>query len=467
MTDTSVAGLCHVTVRAPARTIDLAVPSDVPVADLLPTVLRYAGEDVEENGLEHDGWILQRLGGRPLDEEATLASLDLTDGEALHLRPRTEALPEVRLDDLVDGIAAVTRDRLHGWSEEAARRLLRGLVALAVLAGLALLAWPGDVSVPLRAGAACATGLLLLAGSASASRAVDDPATGAVLGLLASPALAMAGWLVPGGELSGPQAHQVFGARLLGAAAAWAGGAVLALAAAAVRTPLFLASALVALAAAVGGTLMTVFDVRPAAAAGVVAALTVLVGGLVPALSFRFAGMRMPALPTNAVQLQEGIEPYRGEDVAVRTELASEWMTALYGATGVLASSCLVGLAHKPNLPALLCALVLSLLLLLHGRGLVNTAQRLVLVLPGAWGLLLLTFGWGLELSGSRRALLVAGLLAVAAVLLVALWTVPGRRLVPYWGRAAELLHSLLAIALLPLTLWLLGVFGHLRGMTG
>ncbi|MCZ9340572.1 EsaB/YukD family protein, partial [Streptomyces sp. TRM76130] len=109
--------LCHLTVRAPRRTIDLAVPSDVPVADLLPTVLRYAGEGVEETGLDHDGWILQRLGGRPLDEEATLASLGLTDGEALHLRPRTEALPEVRLDDLVDGIASVTRDRLHDWSE--------------------------------------------------------------------------------------------------------------------------------------------------------------------------------------------------------------------------------------------------------------------------------------------------------------------------------------------------------------
>ncbi|MEV0478800.1 type VII secretion integral membrane protein EccD, partial [Streptomyces prunicolor] len=51
--------------------------------------------------------------------------------------------------------------------------------------------------------------------------------------------------------------------------------------------------------------------------------------------------------------------------------------------------------------------------------------------------------------------------------LTVAVWTVPGRRMVPYWGRAAEILHSLLAIALLPLTLWLLGVFGTLRGIFG
>ncbi|MEU4656108.1 type VII secretion integral membrane protein EccD [Streptomyces sp. NPDC023723] len=466
MTDTSVADLCHLTVRAPRHTIDLAVPSDVPVADLLPTVLRYAGEDVEEHGLEHDGWILQRLGGPPLDEEATLASLGLTDGETLHLRPHTEALPEVRLDDLVDGIASVTRDRLHDWSEAAARHLLRVLITVAVLAGLALLAWPGG-PVALRAGAACVTGALLLAGAASASRAVGDGATGAVLGLLASPALALAGWLVPGGELSGPQAHQVLGARLLAAAAPWAGGAVLALAATAVRAPLFLASALTACAVAVGGGVMTVFDVRPAGAAGVVAMLTVLLGGLVPALSFRFAGMRMPALPTNAGQLQEGIDPYRGADVAVRTELAGQWMTALYGATGVLASACLVALAYRPDLPALLCALTLSLLLLLHGRGLVNIAQRLVLVLPGAWGLLLLAGGWGLDLRGVDRALLVAGLLVVATVLTVAVWTVPGRRLVPYWGRAAELLHSLLAIALLPLTLWLLGVFGALRGWNG
>ena len=56
---------------------------------------------------------------------------------------------------------------------------------------------------------------------------------------------------------------------------------------------------------------------------------------------------------------------------------------------------------------------------------------------------------------------------ALTAVLAIASWTVPGRRMLPYWGRAAELLHSGLAVAVLPLTLWTLGVFGALRAISG
>ncbi|MFC9095430.1 type VII secretion integral membrane protein EccD [Streptomyces sp. NPDC057072] len=466
MTDSSVAGLCRLTVRAPAKVLDLAVPADVPVADLLPILLQYAGEELEESGLDHGGWVLQRPGGRPLDEEGTLETLDLKDGEVLHLRPHTEALPEVRLDDLVDGIAGVTRDTLHGWSTESSRRLLRALVVVTVLTGLGVLAWPAGPAAA-RAVTAGVAGLLLLAGAASAGRAVGDAAGGATLGFLAAPSLALAGWLLPGGEIAGPDAHHVLGARLLAAGAAGAGGAVLALAAVAVYTPFFLAGAVVAVAAAVAGVLMSVLDLSVDAAAAAVAAVVVLFGGFVPALSFRLSGMRMPALPTSPQQLQEGIEPYRGSDVATRTELASGWMTALYGATGVVCAGCLVALARRPSLPEALTALALSLLLLLHGRGMVNAGQRLTLVVPGAWGLFLLAVQTAATLDAAERPTLVAGLLALAAVLAIASWTIPGRRMAPYWGRAAELFHSLLAIGLLPLTLWVLGVFGALRAING
>ncbi|GHJ36953.1 type VII secretion integral membrane protein EccD [Streptomyces sp. TS71-3] len=390
----------------------------------------------------------------------------MRDGEALYLRPHTEQLPEVRLDDLVDGIANVTRERLHGWTPAASRRLLRGWVVVILTTVLALLAWPGG-PVLVRAAAAGVTGLLLLAGAASASRAVGDAEAGATLGFMAAPSLALAGWLLPGGEISGAAAYHVLGAKLLAAGAAGAGGAVLALAAVAVYAPLFLATAVVVIAATLAGALMSVFDLPADSAAAVVASVVVLFGGFVPALSFRLAGMRMPAMPTTARQLQEGIEPYNGRDVAVRTELASGWMTALYGATGVICVGCLLTLVRRPDLPELLVAVALSLLLLLHGRGMVNVWQRLTLALPGAAGILMILLGTAAGLHKDQRPGFVVVMLALAAVLAIVSWTVPGRRMSPYWGRGAELLHSMLAISLLPLTLWVLGVFGTLRGLNG
>ncbi|MPY57833.1 type VII secretion integral membrane protein EccD [Streptomyces spongiae] len=465
MTDIQVANLCRVTVRAPARTVDLAVPSDVPVADLLPTVISYGGEDLEESGLEHGGWVLQRLGGPPLDPESTLDSLGLRDGEALHLRPRTEALPEVHLDDLVDGISTTMQQRPFGWSPEAGRRLLHALAVATLTLGIVFLALPGSPGW-LRALVASAAGLLLLAGAGSAARAVGDSGAGSVLGLMATPYFALAGWLLPGGELSGAGGDAVLGARLLAASAAAGGAAVLALAAVGMYPALFLGTASVAVAGALGAALI-ILELTPEQAAGAVVVVVVLFGGFVPSLSFRLSGMRMPPLPTNVQQLQQGIDPYSASDVEVRATMADGWMTAFYTAIGLVCLPCLAMLVADPNLARVLTVVALSLLLLLHSRGLGNVLQRLVLTTAGAWGTVLLLFAAARALDPEGRLTLTAGLLVLTAALTIASWTVPGRRLVPYWGRAAELLHSLAAISMLPLTLWSMGVYGMLRGING
>lgn len=466
MTENQVAGLCRLTVRAPAKTIDLAVPSDVPVADLLPAVLGYGGDDLAETGIDHGGWVLQRLGGEPMDEERTLDSYDLRDGETIYLRPRIDALPEVHLDDLVDGISTTMQDRPHGWSPLASTRLLRGFAVTALVAGLTVLALPGG-SPGLRALCAAAAGVLLLAGAGSASRAVGDAAAGAVLGFMVGPYLALAGWLLPGGDLGGPHSHEVLGARMLAACAAGAGGAIVALAAVGAFPALYLGLAVVMGFGTLAGALMVITDLGPAHVAGILALVAVVLGAFVPSLAFRMSGMRMPPLPTNAQQLQEGIEPHATSVVAARAVLADGWMSSLYGAVGAVCAACLAVLTHDGGLPEVIMAVVLSLLLLLHGRGLGNVWQRLSLFLPGAGGFLLLVLFNALSYSPDRRLLLAAGLLAATAGIAIASWTVPGRRLVPYWGRAAEILHTAAAIALLPLALWVLGVYSALRDLNG
>ncbi|MEU6534058.1 type VII secretion integral membrane protein EccD, partial [Streptomyces sp. NPDC046928] len=243
--------------------------------------------------------------------------------------------------------------------------------------------------------------------------------------------------------------------------------AVLALAATAVGAPALLGTAVVSVALAISGALIGYTDLRVPAAAALVAAGFVLAAGAVAPFAFKLAGMRMPALPSSAGQLQEGIEPYAGSDVAERTELAGRWVTALFAVTGVIAAGALVVLAERPNLPEVLTALALSLLLLLHSRGLVHIGQRLTLAVPGIWGLLLLARSWAVDSEGDGRLVVFAVLLGVAAALVIAAWTVPGRRMLPYWGRAAEVAHTGIAVALLPLSLWVAGLFGWLRGLFG
>ncbi|WP_103512424.1 type VII secretion integral membrane protein EccD [Streptomyces sp. SM13] len=466
MTDTQVAELCRLTVRAPAKSIDLAVPADVPVADLLPAVLGYAGDNLEEAGIDHGGWVLQRLGGEPLDEELTLDSYGLRDGDTLYLRPRAEALPEVHLDDLVDGIATTMRDHPFGWTPKVSRWVLLGIVVAILAGGVLVIAWPGGSSLS-RSVFATAAGLLLLAGAGSASRAVGDAGAGAALGFMVGPYLALAGWLLPGGELGGPHAYETLGARLLAASAAMAGGAVLALAVVAAFAALFLSVAVVSLFAAIAAVLLLTTDLAPVHAAGILAVLAVILGAFVPSLAFRMSGMRMPPLPTNAQQLQEGIEPHAASAVSARAILADGWMTSLYGAVGLVGAACVAVLARERELAEIIMTVALCLLLVLHARGLGNIWQRMSLVVPGIFGLLLLVLVAAPAASPGNRLVTAAGLLAAAAAVAIAAWTVPGRRLVPYWGRAGEVLHSALAIAVLPLALWVLGVYGALRAING
>ncbi|MGN5632155.1 type VII secretion integral membrane protein EccD [Streptomyces sp. AC154] len=466
MSDNQVAELCRLTVRAPARSIDLAVPADVPVSDLLPAVLGYAGDELEEAGIDHGGWVLQRLGGEPLDEERTLDSYGLRDGDTLYLRPRTEALPEVHLDDLVDGIATTMRDQPYGWTPKISRWVLLGLAVALLIGGMVVIAWPGG-SAPVRAVFATAAGLLLLAGAGSASRAVGDAGAGAALGFMVAPYLALAGWLLPGGELSGPHAYETLGARLLAAGAAAAGGAVLALAVVAAFAALFLGVAVASVFAALVAVLLITTDLAPVHAAGIVAVVAVILGAFVPSLAFRMSGMRMPPLPTNAQQLQEGIEPHATSVVAARAVLADGWMTSLYGAVGVVAAGCLFVLGREPELAEIIMTVALSLLLILHARGLGNIWQRMSLVAPGVGGLILLVMVAAPAASPGSRLVTAAGMLAATAAVAIAAWTVPGRRLVPYWGRAGELLQSALAISMLPLALWVLGVYSTLRSING
>lgn len=456
MSTSAVAGLCRLSIRAPDRNFDLAVPTDVPLIDLMPTIVGYAGPQVEEAGLEHGGWLLQDVGGEPLDEEATPEALGLHDGQTLYLRSRQEAIPAVHFDDLVEGISSGMKDRPGAWHPTATKRLLHGSVLVAagiIWLGLLL---PGESLV--RSIAAGVAALLLLAASGSASRAVGDAFAGTVFGLAAVPFFGLAGFLAPGPEASGM-------AVLLAASATAAGGAVLALAASGTHPHAFLGVLVVCVFGVLTALLMLLTN-TVAEAVSATAVIAVLFGAFVPGLSFRVAGLKMPPLPTNSEQLQEGIDPHPSRNVLDRTAIADKYMTSLFLAVGAVCAVAVVGLLTEPDWATCTMAGVLSAIMLLHGRDVGGVWHRLSVVLPGVLGCTLLLLALSMQdLLG--RLLLFAGVALAGVALMVAGWTVPGNRLVPYWGRAADILHVVLAVSLLPLMLLVIGVFGWIRSFNG
>ncbi|CAM5491675.1 type VII secretion integral membrane protein EccD [Streptomyces fumanus] len=464
MSEASVAGLCRVTIRAPEKVLDLAVPEDIPLADLLPVIVSQAEEQAEE-APERGDWVLQRIGAEPFDPESTPASLGLRDGEVLLLRPESGALPPVRFDNLVDAVSSTVRGLPHGWSPAVSRWTLRAMTGAVLAVCLAVLALPGDTVS--RASLAAGAALLALAGAGAASRALDDRPGGVLLGLAAAAFLGLAGVLVVGDPWAAGRGPVQGGAELLAGCAAAGTGAALALSVVSAYGAVFAAVGVVCAAGAVGGLLMLGLDVPFSAAAGGVAVVVVVFGAFVPRLAFFLSGLRLPPLPTTPEQLQEGIEPHTGEEVAAQAAATDRWMSGLYGGAGAVCALCLAGLARRPETPQLVTGGLLALLLFLHGRELGTSWQRLALFVPALGGPLAAAAVLAGHGGGRARLLTAAVLLAVAVLLALICWNVPGRRVLPHWGRAGDLLQSAVAFALVPVVLWSLGVYQMLRSANG
>ncbi|CAM5293699.1 type VII secretion integral membrane protein EccD [Streptomyces canarius] len=288
-----------------------------------------------------------------------------------------------------------------------------------------------------------------------------------LLGLFGAAFLAESGLLLVGGGQAGGSSARAVGAHLLAAGAAGTVGLILATAMVSGYPVVFASCGVLSLAAVLGGALMVALDVSAHQAAAAVACAAVLLGAFIPMMSFSLSGLRLPPLPTNPGQLQEGIEPRTENDVADGGRAVNHWMTGLYGAVGVVCLAALVAMARRPGWPETVTVLVLAILLALHGRSLGTSWQRIALSLPAGIGTVLLVFELAVQ-HGERGELLgTATLLLGAALTAVVSWTVPGRRLLPYWGRAGDLLQSGAALALLPLALWVLDIYQRLRSMFG
>ncbi|SCF38582.1 type VII secretion integral membrane protein EccD [Micromonospora viridifaciens] len=457
-TKAATGGLSRITIVAPRTRMDLALPADVPLADLLPTLLRYAGEDLADEGVRHGGWSLSRLGGQPLDGGRTAAQLGVRDGEVLYFNPRAAAAPEIVFDDVVDAVATATNQRPGTWQVGTTRAfgVLFAGVALAAGAAAALFAGPPQLPGAL---AALVVAIALVVSAAVLSRAAGDSRTGAMLAMAGLGYAAIGGLLILAGDrkladLASPHV-------LLAATAVVLFGAVAALAVGD-RLPLFLGAVAVGAAVGFGALLCLAFDGFGAAAAAAVVA-TVAFGALpmLPMLAYRLARLPVPSIPTGPDDLKTDTESVDGPQVLRNSERADAFLTGLLWTVALLVLGGQVLLAGNGRLPAVLLCLVLALLSLLRARPFIGRAQRTPVLLAGTAGLALAaaaTFGAG-DLPLRLGLILGGGLLAAVISLIYGL-SVAGKRISPVWGRTLDIVEILLIVALVPLAVWVCGLYG-------
>lgn len=480
---TPSAQLCHLVVAGPDRRVELAVPTNVPIADLLPTLLGHLGPHLADAGLDHEGWILQRLGDPPLDEDLDVDALNLRDGETVYLRPRSDQIPPADFDDLIDGIATGMRDRSAAWRPEMAR--WAGLIFLTVVlvTGFSALAAPGPT--PLRTTVAALLTVLALAGAGVTGRvgggssgkapASRDRAVAAVLAFGAIGYAALAGLLAPGSHL--PANVDANSAGVLDGL-----GAVNLVAAVGAALPVALLAALLvdragpvaagfaaaAFAAAPGPLAVLFWQVSTVAAAGLVAVLASVLALAVPMAAFRLSGMRLAPLPVTSEQLQEDIEPEQSVRVLERTAVADRYLTGMYAGLAMAGGIGVVLLArHGGWAPPTLAALV-ALAGVLSVRSMTSGWHRLAGALPALLAAPVLAAAQGAVSPDQIRLLTTAIVVPLTGfVVVVAARTLPVRRPSPYWGRIGDVVQTMATVAQIPVLLAILGVFGAARGLGG
>ncbi|MFE9623100.1 type VII secretion integral membrane protein EccD [Streptomyces sp. NPDC006527] len=441
---TSRTQLSRITLIGERRRADLVLPSDTPIGQLLPDILRLLDDRVASRPTTRQ---LVTSDGSVLPNDATLASSEVADGAVLQLVRAHAAPPAPVVHDVTDQVADDLDLRAWRW-RPAARRVSAGVATVAFAVAAAVLARREFALESVATALAVTTVLFLLSGAVVAR--IGERNLGLATALLfASGGLGLlAAW-------TAADAHDWPGeARLAGVV----GALVLSLVLLAYFSPLgrgglIGAGAAVAVAAVWEG--VAAVQDRPDRLGAVMAVFSVVLLGLLPRLALMASGLT-------------GLDDRRSSGVSVSRHQVSNALAATHRglalATVVAAASAAAGgwlltTAGKPTWWTVTLASLTAVVLLSRARAFPLVAE--VVALFGAAGVLVvrLVVLW-LDHGGGAGALAVLGAAALLPLLVLA--TEPPEHMRVRLRRLADLVESLGVIALFPLAVGVFGIYGQL-----
>jgi type VII secretion integral membrane protein EccD len=443
-------GLRRVSIHAGSAVVDLALPTAIPIATLIPSIV----DILEHRGPDGCGkparYQLSRPGASALPKSTTLAQNNIQDGAVLVLSESSPAPPVARHHDLAEAVAdALETANRHRTPRT--RRLTAGSAAICVtcIGALTVVRNELHTGVPRfdTAVAAAVAGIAALLFAVIAHRAYRDPLAGVTLSLIGTVFAAVTGFLAVPGPPGLP--HVLLTATAVAVAAVLAmrltGGGVVTLTAVA-------CAAMVVAVAALTGVLTSA---APHAVGSMTAAVSlVLLGG-----------------SARAAIVLAGLSPHLtfGRDVADRVGAqavrARGWlMSLLAGFSCCAAAGAIVtALTGTPRWSCLGFAAVVGALLLLRARG--DDGGAMVFAVSG-----IITSATTFAVAAAESADHGPWLVAMTAVLAAAAgylgFVAPAISPSPIARRGMELLEYLALVSMVPLTCWICGAYHAVRGFT-
>ena len=458
-------GLARLTIRAPRRRLDLAIPHQVPLAELLPEVLRRAGEagpEADGSAAPPGGWILRRGDGGSLQGDTALAHQGVRDGDVLYLVPRNLSWPEPEYDDVIEEIAANAKKHGRTWDASSTRTFSLVAAGLVLFTGLRVLVAVGPERV-VPALAAAGLAAVLLAAGGLLSRALGDGVAGAAAGGMALPYAAVAGVLFAAGD---QPTLQLGADQLLVGASAMLFVSIVGAIAVGHGLRIFAGGVTAGAFALIGANLG--FAVSSAGAAAILVVILVAGIGLAPLLAVRLGKLPLPVVTSSAEAIANERKPERPAVLAAVVR-ADEILAGSLLGISVAALGCVAVLTRTEGISGPLLGGLVSGALLLRARLFPSVAARLPMLASGLIGLALTAAAVAAS-SGSGTRLIGVALAFFAVVVLLGTAATAHRRRVggsPYLGRIADILDITTVVALAPVACAVLNLYTWVRGLAG
>ncbi|AXK86379.1 type VII secretion integral membrane protein EccD [Nocardia farcinica] len=466
--------LARVTILAKHTQVDMAIPVDVPVALVIPSVVDMVAQHSRSNDFDNEGerfepaeWVLARIGHPPFSNSLSLGEHGVRDGELLMLESASHTAPTPLFDDIMYNVAIADADHFRGWTPKTARLTGSVLAAVTMLVGcLGLLASPAAMPEWVSGSIALAVVILLVVAGMVLSRMYGDTATALVLGGCALPAAFTAGMLYVPDHYG--WAHLLLGGTLLGATA------ILAWRVTGVGLALFIGTAAVAVYLAPAALVGLLTD-QPLRAIGAVAAALGLAGlSLAPRLSMLLAKLPLPPVPSPGTPIdptEDDPDDHRAlptmEALRVKSERARMYLAGLVAATTlVTAAGALAATdpqADDPYWQGIALALVCAVVLMFRSRTYAGAEQAVVLIAGGAAIVLIMLVGAAFTMEIPLAVFGATMLMLVAALILGII--IPNQSATPPMRRGVELLEYAFVAAVLPLVFWVTSLYSLVRGL--